>query len=259
MLCAVLLILTLAVLLLGGCSSDEASSAATPDESAPASAPAAQDPTIDDKMLHGETADAGLFIGSWVSYPKGNKVTYTFDDDGCAIFLNAEGNGSEYHYEVEGDRIIMTSGEKRRIYIWSERALTFLADNQYGEISHLTALIREKIEDFSGYMYVKDDYLYLGMLCMCRTEQMSGFDDDSLVGNWTGADGDRVTFTADGAYSYIEYGIEYNGTYSIDEENDRLILSLPGTDDSVLTGVQWGVGGRVLHLGKHYYYRDTDE
>ena len=254
---AVLLILP--VLLLGACSSDPEPQSVTPDESAPTAAPTSPDPTLDEAMLRGEKADAALFTGSWVSYPNGNKITYTFDDDGCAIFLNDEGEGSEYHFEIEDDRIVMTSGEKRRVYIWSPRAVTFIADYQYGEAANITELIREQIRDFGGYMYVRDDYLYIGRLCMCLKERLESDDDDSIVGSWAGADGDTVTFTADGGYHYRDQGLDYDGTYEIDRDADRLILSLPGTDDSVLTGSAWSVKGRLLRLGKHYYFRNIDE
>ena len=214
---------------------------------------------LDESLLKGETMAVDPIVGSWVSYADGKKITYTFDDDGCAIYRSEDGSASEYHFEIQGDRFIQTSGEKRRVFIWSPVATGFVADHEYGEAADITARVREQIENFSGYMYVDGDYLWFGQLCLCAEEKLTGSDSDSLVGSWTGAAGDRVTLTADGAYHYRDMKLDYDGTYRIDEETGNLILHLDGTDDSVLVPGEWQVNGRVMHMRKRYYFRDTAE
>ena len=258
-LCMTLVMLMLVSFMLGGCGSDSAADTrpTAPSDSASTAAPTAPLPTVDEAYLHGEAVSAEMFIGSWVTYSGESEVIYTFDDDGCAIFQYASGGGAEYHWKLEGDRIILTSGEKRKVYIWAPRAVTFIADHQYGEAANVTALVRDQIADFTGFAYVEGDYLYMGRICLCRRETLDSFDDRSLAGSWTGCDGDRVTFTEDGAYHYRCEGYDYDGSYRIDDDG-RLILHLDGTDDSVLSDPEWGVSGRVLHLQKHYYFRDAE-
>lgn len=226
-------------------------------------APAAPSPTVaplDESLLHGEPAKAELFTGTWISYANGSQLTYTYDDDGCAIFRHENGSVSEYHYEIQDDRVIQTRGDKRQVYIWSPVAITFFTDRTYGESSDITYQIGERIGDFAGFMYVKGDYLFIGRLCMCREEAAHASDGNtSLEGVWTGTSGDRVTFTADGQYHYREKGVDYDGTYSCNEAEHKLYLTLEGEGTSVLSDTEWGIDGRVLHLQSHYYFRDPVE
>ena len=251
----VLLIAGAVILIIALRGDSPASVSGTEPADATASEATASEP--DEALLHGEPVAAELLVGSWVSYTDGMKLIYSYDDDGCAVFRSDNGAVSEYHYEIQGDRVIMTGGEKRKVYIWTPLAETFISDHPYGETAHLTSLIREQVEDFSGYLYVQGDYLYSGKLCMCREDQLDGYDDSSLVGSWTGAAADRVTFTADGGYHYREMSYDYDGTYRYDAEADKLTLILDG-EGTVLSDADWDLNGRVLRIQKRYYFRDND-
>lgn len=247
-----------AALLLAGCSDDAASSkpdSATADEATGAN----EQGTVDEEWLHGTDVDRALIVGTWVSYLGDRRVEYAFDDDGCS-FVTYEGyESAEYQYEIQGDRFIRSRGENRQVYIWSERAVTFIADHEYGEAANLKALIGDRIENFAGYMYVQGDYMYLGKLVLCRKEKTEGFDSESIVGSWTGVEGDRVTFTADGAYHYRQEGHDYNGTFSVDEATGDLNLVLDGNPGITLKPGEWDIFGRVLRLREICYFRDSEE
>ena len=152
----------------------------------------------------------------------------------------------------------LTNDEKTQVYIWDEQAVTFMCDHPYGEMNTLMVEKMKENKDFKGYMYVDGDFLYVGKLCLCRSERLEGFDDGSLVGEWVGAAGDKLSFDSDGGYYYKDSGYEYNGTYELNEEDSELTLILGG-EGTVLEGPQWGVNGRVLNIQDQYYFRASAE
>ena len=206
-------------------------------------------------LMFGYRPDDRL-VGSWISYYNGETVTYSYDGS-KATFSDSHGNTTEYDYTVSGDTITLTNGKKTMVYLWTPDAVDFIADHEYGEARQLEADQAGQTENFKGYAYVKSDFLYIGTLCMCREDKLDGFTDTSLEGEWLGAAGDRLSFDADGGYHYKECGLSYDGTYEIDEDADKLTLTL--SDDTIVyEDEQWGVSGRVFHINNQYYFRMTD-
>ena len=198
---------------------------------------------------------SNLLPGSWVSYYNGTKLIYEFTGDGKAIFSNEKGNKSEFEYSVDGSTVTLTSGEYSHIYYWSSKAKTFLSDHQYGEWQQLIADEANDTPGFSGYIYVDGDLLYMGSITMCKESAVDISDEVDFVGDWTGAGGDKLTFKKDGSYYYKDYGLEYNGSYELDENTGSLNLILEG-DKTTVTSEQWGIEGRVLHINDQYYFYD---
>lgn len=211
--------------------------------------------TNSELILSGEPARADLLVGSWVSYFSGKRIVYVYDDDGCADFSDEDG-ATHYHYKTEGDHLIQTSDTSHQVYIWTPAAKTFIADHSYGEARNIIALAGEQIEDLYGYVYVEGDYLYLGKLIFCREERLVDDGNNSLVGSWTGAAGDRLAFDADGAYHYREESYDYHGTYQLSEDGKELTLQMEGQSGSVLLDGEWEVSGRILRSRNRYYFRD---
>ena len=195
--------------------------------------------------------------GEWKSYVNDKEITYTFSG-GHAVFADDSGTATEYDYTISGSDIVFKNSNKEKHYKWTADAVIFLSSHQYGEVQKLLSIERAEDKNFSGYMYVDGDFLYIGMICMCRAERMTGYTDDSIEGDWIGAAGDKVSFNSDGSYYYKDYGQEYNGTYSVDKDESKLILTL-GDDSTVYHDAQWGINGRVLNIEKQYYFRDSEE
>lgn len=193
------------------------------------------------------------FEGSWISYYKGLTVTYSYDN-GTAVFSDSAGNESTNTYNVNGNSVIFTGEEKVRVYEWSPVAVNFLADHQYGEIRQIVSQRAQEVENFNGYMYTDGDFLYVGMLCMCNSEKLSGYDNPTLGGEWLGASGDIIEFKANGGYSYREFGTNYDGEYSIDSDTGALVTVVEDKSATVEAD-EWGINGRVLNIKDQYYFR----
>ena len=203
-------------------------------------------------LVFGNTPE-NMIKGEWRSYRGDLGLTYSFGEDGKAVFADDEGNIGEYTYSFDDGFLTLYNGEKTYVYQWSDIAVNFLCDNQYGEIRNIIALRADEIEDFSGYAYCDGDFLYIGLLNFCRTSKLDTDAGEGLQGRWIGTAGDRLSFGSDGSYAYREYEVDYNGTYSVDDSGD-LILTLKG-QDSVVEKDKWGIEGRTLRISDRYYFR----
>ena len=206
-----------------------------------------------DDIIITENPDGDSLIGEWMTYSGGKTVTYSFDGS-KAVLTDADGDESVYDYTIDGNVITLSNSAKTKRFEWTSSAVRFQCDHAYGEARGLLAEKQEKDSDFTGYMYVDGDFLYIGALCMCDASRMDGYTDTSLVGEWVGAAGDKLRFGSDGSYYYKDSGIDYNGTYTVDEGSDTLTLFLGG-EGTLLDGPAWGVSGRVLHINDQYYFR----
>ena len=221
-------------------------------KSQPASATRDEPVTI--QRTPGVTVSPELFAGSWVTYTNGLRVEYTYDDAGSATFSDANGNESVYHYEIDGDLIILTREEKRQVYLWSPEAVRLIPDHAYGEMMQIIYDTGLEIDDLAGCMYVDGDFLYVGKLTMCREEKLDPEEDASLEGSWIGAAGDRITFNADGTYDYREEGNDYHGRFKLDDTGEQLTITLSG-ESTVYTHDDWHIHGNMLHIQKRYYFK----
>ena len=202
-------------------------------------------------LVYGYRPD-DMIKDTWKTYLNGEEMTFVCDG-AKATFADSDGCETVNDYTIDGNTVTFNDGEHTQVYIWSGEASSFIADHEYGESQQIIANKAEEIENFKGYMTVDGDFLYLGSMCMCRESAMEGYTDTSPVGEWTGAAGDKLTITADGGYHYIDCGLTYDGSYSIDKDG-RLNLKL-GEDTITLDTDNWGIEGRVLQMSSQYYFR----
>ena len=194
-------------------------------------------------------------VGSWSSYTKdGVAYTYDFDADGGVRYQKDGEEAENFTYTLENDRLTITTDKKSFVYQCSKDAVDMMAKLHNGEWQQLYANTEKSITDFNGYVYIENDILYLGSVCLCRTDSLKTGDEPSVVGEWLGAAGDKIIFGEDGSYLYIDNATEYNGTYTVDFENQKLTLIL-ADNTTAYTKSMWGLDGRVFHIGKQYYFK----
>lgn len=202
--------------------------------------------------------DAQIFsdslTGAWSSYTKdGVAFTYTFEDDGTVHYKKDGENAEEYTYTFEDGLFSIKSAEKNFVYQCSKDAVGMMADYDYGAVKNFFAEKEEEIPDFNGCVYIADDFMYLGTVCLCRDDKLGGFDGTTIEGDWLGVSGDTVHFSSDGKYVYRDGGADYNGTYSVDDEKKVLTITLTNTTEYDKT--KWGIEGRVLHIDNRYFFK----
>lgn len=193
-------------------------------------------------------------IGKWSSYTKdGVAFTYSFDKDGTAHYKKDGENAIEYTYTFEDGIFTIKGADKNFAYLCSKDAVGMAANHHYGAIQTMYAEKAEEIPDFNGCVYISDDFMYLGTVCLCKDDKLAGFDNNTIEGDWLGVKGDTVSFSADGSYSYHDDGEEYNGQYSVNSADGALSITLRNKTD--FSKDKWGIDGRVLHIDKQYYFK----
>lgn len=204
-------------------------------------------------LRFGYTAER-LLPGSWTTYYNDSVYTYVIHDDGTALLTDDNGNEAEYTYTLDGDILVMSHIGTNTTYVWNSRAAGFVADHEYGEINSIYANTYGDYENFSGFVYVSGDFLYFGNYTYCKTEKLEGYDESGLADRWIGAQGDTVTMTVNGKYTYKNYGATYKGTYAVGDDGS-LTLALDDTP-TVLDKDGWDLSGRVLRIDDLYYFRE---
>ena len=99
-------------------------------------------------------------------------------------------------------------------------------------------------------VYIEHEGAYLMLL---RNKQKV----DINKGKWIGVIGDVLDFSDDGTYQYIQNAVEYNGAYRVDFDKLSLDITINGKTNPHDQD-QWGLSGRVLHIGKQYYFKLTE-
>lgn len=206
--------------------------------------------------------DSELFLkalpGTWSSYTKeGVAYTYTFEENGTVHYKKNGENAVDYTYVLKDDLLTIKGSQKSFVYQLSKDAVGMMANLHYGQIKNLFAKSEETIRDFNGCVYINDDFLYLGTVCMIRDDKVKT-DDASLEGDWLGVVGDKLTFNANGSYDYLDNSEKYKGKYTVSEDGKQLTLTLSGNtndyDDTL-----WGINGRVLHIKNQYYFKLSEK
>jgi hypothetical protein len=194
-------------------------------------------------------------IGSWSSYTKdGVAYSYSFDKDGGVRYTKDGEDPADYTYTFGDGYLTIKTDKKSFVYQLSPDAAGMMARMKYGEWNRLFAAEAEKTPDFNGCVYIVDDIMYFGSVCLCRSDRLDAGDNDSLVGDWIGASGDTLTFSSDGSYTYVENAEKYNGDYTVDYDSNELTLTLGDTTTKSTEGM-WGLNGRVFNIGKQYYFK----
>lgn len=205
--------------------------------------------------------DSELFLkslpGTWSSYTKdGVAYTYTFEEDGSVHYKKDGENASDFTYTVEKGIFTIKRSDRSFAYQLSKDAVTMMADLNYGQIKNLFAKTEETIHDFNGCVYIADDVMYMGTVCLFRDKGIKS-DDASLEGEWLGVVGDRLTVNADGTFNYINNAEKTKGELSVGDDGKTLIHKL-GDKSTEFDETEWGIKGNVLHIQKQYYFKLSD-
>ena len=194
-------------------------------------------------------------VGKWYSYTEqGVPFTYTFDKNGTALYQKEGKKPVEFTYTFKDGLLTLVNPKKTYVYQCSKDAVGMMARMQNGQWQYNFNELAKKIPHFSGCVYILDDIMYLGDECLCGSDTIHQSSGESLVGEWVGVVGDVVTFDADGSYNYVNHTSEFKGTYDVDFDKQTLAITINGkTNDHDKD--QWGLDGRVLRVGKQYYFR----
>lgn len=194
-------------------------------------------------------------VGKWYSYTdQGVPYTYTFDKNGTALYQKEGKKDVEFTYTFKDGMLTLVNSKKTYVYQCSKDAVGMMANTQNGKWQYNFNELAKETPNFSGCVYILDDIMYLGDDCLCGEDTIHQSSGDSLIGEWIGVVGDVVTFNVDGSYNYINHATEFNGTYEVDFDKQTLAITINGkTNDHDKD--QWGLDGRVLRVGKQYYFR----
>lgn len=193
-------------------------------------------------------------VGSWSSYNKdGVAYTYIFDDKGGVSYQKDGEDAVAYTYAFEKDYLTIKSDKKSFVYQCSRDAVGMMAKLKDGEWQNAYADVETRVEGFNGCVYIDGDILYLGSVCLCRTDKLNS-ENMSVEGEWIGAVGDVIAFNADGSYHYTDHATEYDGSYTVDLKKNELALTLAGKTTNYTKGM-WGLAGIVFHIGNQYYFK----
>ena len=203
--------------------------------------------------------DIALFTktleGVWTSYTEeGVAFTYTFNKDGSIRYKKDGADAEDYSYTFKDGLLTVKGGKRPHVYQLSKDAVGMMARMHNGEYQNYFAIYAEKVPNFGGCVYITDDILYLGDICLCKDSSMSRFDGKSIEGDWIGAVGDTVNFASDGSYTYIKNADTYKGTYQADLAKKTLDITISGKTNHHDKDT-WGISGRTLHIGKQYYFK----
>ena len=203
--------------------------------------------------------DAALFtdslVGVWTSYTEeGEPYTYSFEKDGSLHYQQEGKDSKEYTYSFEDGLLTVKDSKRTHVYQLSKDAVGMMARLHNGEWQNDFAIIAEDIPNFGGCVYIADGIMYLGDKCMCKNDALDDFDGKSLEGEWVGVVGDTVDFAADGSYTYIKNADTFKGSYAVDFDKNTLDITINGTTNAHDKD-SWGISGRVLHIGKQYYFK----
>lgn len=196
--------------------------------------------------------------GVWASYTdKGVPFTYSFSEDGSVRYKKDGENAVDYTYTFEDGFLTIKNDKKSFVYQCSKDAVGMMARMQYGEWKSAFSEMGEKITDFNGCVYIVDDLMYLGSICLCRDDSIKNFKVTSLEGDWLGAVGDTINFASDGSYTYVQNAEEYHGTYQVDPDKKLLniVINNHSTD---YDEEKWGLDGRVFHIDDQYYFKVSE-
>lgn len=194
--------------------------------------------------------------GVWTSYTKdGVPYTYNFKEDGSVRYKKDGENAVDYTYTFKDGLLTIKGSEKNFVYQCSKDAVGMMTKLRNGQWQNLFAETAEEIPDFNGCVYIVDDVMYMGSVCLCRDDSLSGFETTSLEGDWLGAAGDTISFASDGTYTYVCNAEEVNGSYAVDEDKNTLTIKL--SKETVYEKDHWGLDGRVFHIENQYYFKLT--
>ncbi len=207
----------------------------------------------------GDAEDEQLFrkslIGAWSSYTKdGEAYTYTFDQDGSVRYKKEGENAVDYSYTFKDGLLTIKGGEKDFVYQCSKDAVGMMANLQQGAWKNLFSKTAEKIPGFNGCVYIVDDFMYMGTVCLCRDDRLDGFDLKSIDGDWLGVMGDTIRFDKDGKYTYVNNAEKARGEYVADFDKKTLTITLNGKSTEYDADC-WGLNGRVFRIENQYYFK----
>ena len=205
--------------------------------------------------------DEELFIkalpGSWSSYTaEGKLYTYTFEEDGSVRYKKDGENAVDFTYTFSDGLLTIKGSDKDFVYQCSKDAVGMMAKLHNGEWQSVFAKAGETIPDFNGCIYIVDDVMYMGSVCLCNDSTLDEYEGTSLEGEWLGVKGDTIKFNADGSYNYVENAESYYGSYVYDEDKHELSLTL-GETTTKYTDSMWGLEGRFFNIGMKYYFKLT--
>ena len=221
--------------------------------------PAATETATEFTITPCDDEDAKIFadslVGVWSSYTKkGEPYTYSFDKDGSVRYKKDGENAVDYTYTFKDGLLTIKGAEKSCVYRCSKDAVGMMAKLNYGEWKTLFEKTAEELPGFNGCVYIADDIMYLGTVCLCRDDRLEGFENSTLEGDWIGVSGDTISFAADGSYTYVENAETYYGNYTVDYDKKKLGITLNGKTTDY-AGDKWGLDGRVFHIDKQYYFK----
>lgn len=194
-------------------------------------------------------------IGTWQSYTeKGKAYTYTFNKDGSLLFKQDGMADQKYTYSFKDGLLTVKNSKHTHVYQCSRDAVGMMARLHNGEWQNDFVTMAEKIDNFGGCVYIEDDIMYMGEKCLCRDSSIKKFDGKSIEGDWVGAVGDTVNFAADGSYTYVKNADKYSGKYAVDFKKYTLDITI-GQRSNHHDKDSWGISGRILHIGKQYYFK----
>ena len=214
---------------------------------------------IDYTITPCDKEDAELFEkalpGSWSSYNgDGVPFTYIFDEDGSVRYKKDGENAKDFTYSFKDGMLTIKGAEKSFVYQCSKDAVGMMAKMPYGSWQAMFAEIAKTIPDFNGCIYIVDDIMYMGSICLVNDKNLDGYDSKTLEGEWVGVKGDTIRFDADGGYTYVGSGDTYHGTYKVDADEQQLYLTLNGKTTQYSKD-KWGLDGRFFHIGNTYYIK----
>lgn len=241
--------------LLTGCGSDQSDKKESDSDKKTVETQAATEFTVTPADEEECAAFAKNLVGVWTSYTEqGEPYTYTFNKDGSVQYKQEGKNPKEYTYTFEDGMLTVKNDKTTHVYQCSKDAVDMMARLHNGEWQNNVFLMAEKIPDFGGCVYIEDDILYMADKCMCKESSLNSFDGKSIEGDWVGVIGDTVNFAADGSYTYVKNADTFKGTYTVDFKKYTLDITINGTTNKH-DKKTWGISGRVLHIGKQYYFK----
>lgn len=194
-------------------------------------------------------------IGTWLSYTEeGKAYTYTFNKDGSLLFKQDGKDDQKYTYTFEDGLLSVKNSKHTHVYQCSKDAVGMMARLHNGEWQNDFVVMAEKIDNFGGCVYITDDIMYMGEKCLCKDSSIKSFDGKSLEGEWVGVVGDTVSFASDGSYTYVKNADTFNGSYAVDFKKVTLDITI-GEKTNHHDKDTWGLDGRILHIGKQYYFK----
>ena len=194
-------------------------------------------------------------VGAWSSYNKeGEPYTYSFDKDGKVRYQIHDHDPIDYTYTVKDGYLTIQNDDSKFVYQCSKDAVGMMARLHNGEWQTDFTKIAETVPDFNGCVYIDGDILYLGKVCLCRSDALKDADNAALEGDWVGVIGDTISFKSDGKYEYVENAEKFYGTYTVDNDKQTLTLKL-SEEPVVYKKGEWGIDGRVFFIKGRYYFK----